>query len=195
MPIPSLVKLFYAKAIFANKWLFKSVILSIYEGSGSGNALVRTTIAPTIIQAGIKDNVIPARAEAVINFRILPGETSDDVLKHIEKVTADNRVKIVPIENERYEPAPVSPSNVAGFQNVLKALRQVYPEAAVAPTLMLSSSDSKLFSVVSKNIYRFAPIILNSEDMARIHGLNERNSIEDFKRGIGFYYQIIKISN
>ena len=186
---------FYAKAIFANKWLFRGIILKIYQGSGSGNALVRTTTAPTIIQAGIKENVIPTKAEAIINFRILSGETSDDVLNHIEKVVADKRIKISPLEEGISEPAPVSPTNVPDFLNIVTVLRQVYPEAVVAPTLMLSSSDSKHFSVVTKNIYKFAPIIVNSEDMTRIHGLNERTSIEDFKRGISFYYHLIKINN
>ena len=54
----------------------KAFFLKSIQGSGSGNALVRTTTAPTIINAGIKDNIIPAKAEAVVNFRILPGETS-----------------------------------------------------------------------------------------------------------------------
>jgi carboxypeptidase PM20D1 len=186
---------FYAKAIFANKWLFKGIILSIYQGSGSGNALVRTTTAPTILQAGIKDNVIPARAEATFNFRILPGETSADVLSHIQKVVNDERVKITTVTEGLSEPAPVSPSGVPGFLNILTVIRQIYPEAVVAPTMMVASSDAKFFSAVTPNIYRFAPIILTAKDMEGIHGINERNSIEHFKRAIGFYYQLIKISN
>ncbi len=186
---------FYAKAIFANKWLFNGLILYIYKGSVSGNASVRSTTVPTIIQAGIKDNIIPTKAEAVINFRILPGETIIDVLSHIEKVVNDKRVKVYPIVESMYEPSPVSPSDSQGFINIVTVLRQVYPEATVAPTLTLVYSDSRQFSVVTKNIYRFAPIIVNPEDMARIHGLNERTRIDDFKRGIAFYYQLIKISN
>ena len=148
-----------------------------------------------MIQAVIKDNVIPTKAEAVVNFRILSEETSADVLKHIENVVSDKRVKIIPLEEGKSEPAPVSPTDVKGFLNILTALRQIYPEVAVAPTLMLGSSDSRHFSVVTKNIYRFAPIVVNSEDMTRIHGLNERTGIEDFKRGIGFYYRLIQISS
>jgi carboxypeptidase PM20D1 len=82
---------FYAKAIFANKWLFRGIILKIYEGGNNSNALVRTTTAPTIFHAGIKDNVVPTKAEAVINFRILPGETSADVINHIKEVLDDDR--------------------------------------------------------------------------------------------------------
>jgi carboxypeptidase PM20D1 len=186
---------FYAKAIFANKWILKGVLLNIYQGSGSGNALVRTTTAPTIIQAGIKDNIIPTRAEAVVNFRILPGETSSDVLDHVEKVVKDKRVKIIPFQNDLSEPVPASPSEAPAFLNIFRTLREVYPEAVVAPTMMLGSSDSKHFTILTKNIYRFAPLIINSEDMSRMHGLNERVKIEDFKRGIGFYYQLIKNSH
>lgn len=185
---------FYAKAIFANKWILKGVLLNIYQGTGSGNALVRTTTAPTIIHAGIKDNIIPTRAEAVVNFRILPGETSSEVLAHVEKVVNDKRVKIIPFKDDLSEPVPASPSEAPAFLNIFKTIREVYPEAVIAPTMMLGSSDSKHFTIITKNIYRFAPLIINSEDMSRMHGLNERVKIEDFKRGIGFYYQLIKNS-
>ncbi|MGB4291920.1 MAG: M20 family peptidase [Bacteroidales bacterium] len=184
----------FARVIFANKWLFKPLLLSIYSGSASGNALVRTTTAPTIIQAGIKDNVIPTMAEAVVNFRILPGESSADVLEHIRKVIDDPRVIIEPLKDFINEPAPFSPTDAAGFQVIFKTLRQVYPEAYVAPTLTLSATDSRHFSVITDNIYRFAPIRVTAEDMARVHGLNERTKIEDYLRGIGFYYMLIKNS-
>jgi carboxypeptidase PM20D1 len=186
---------FYAKAIYANKWIFKKLLINIYQGSRSGNALVRTTTAPTIIQAGIKDNIIPTKAEAIINFRILSEETSADVLDHIKKVVNDERVKILAIEDGRSEPAPVSPTDVTGFTNLFTVIRQIYPETVVAPTMTVGATDSRHFSEVSKNIYRFAPVIINFDDMARIHGLNERIRIEDFKHGIGFYYQLIKLSS
>ncbi|HQG63092.1 MAG TPA: M20 family peptidase [Bacteroidales bacterium] len=182
---------FYARAIFANKWLFKGVILKIYAGGSNSNALVRTTTAPTIFNAGFKDNVVPTKAEAVVNFRILPGETSNDVIEHLKKVIADNRVVIKELEG-RKEPAPDSPINVPGFDVIHKTIRQVYPEALVAPTMMIAASDSRKYTGVSSNIYNFAPIMVTSEDLARTHGLNERNKIEDYKRGIGFFYQLIK---
>jgi carboxypeptidase PM20D1 len=185
---------FYARAIFANKWLFKSVILKIYQGSNTSNALVRTTTAPTIIKAGSKENVIPLKAEATVNFRILPGETSADVIAHLKNVISDDRVKISALEGSE-EPKPVSPVDVFGFKTILNTIRQVYPEAIVAPTMVLVASDSRKYNVVSKNIYNFAPIVVTSQDLARTHGLDERNKIEDFIRGTVFYYQLIKNSN
>ena len=185
---------FYAKMIFANRWIFNGILLKIYTGSASGNALVRTTTAPTIITAGVKDNVIPTHAEAFINFRILPGSTHEDVLKHIRETVNDTRITITTDSASVSEPAPVSPVDAPGFSYISTVLKQIYPDAVVSPTLMLGSSDSKHFSIVTKNIYRFSPIVVTSEDMARIHGLNERTKATDYLKGIGFYYQLITVS-
>ena len=184
----------YAKAVFANQWLFKSIILNIYQGSKTSTALVRTTTAPTILNSGIKDNVIPTKAEAVVNFRILPGETSADVMGHLKTVISDERVKVSMLEGFS-EPSPVSPVDVYGFKTIHKTIRQVYPEALVAPTMLIGGTDSRKYIEVSKNIYNFAPIVVTSEDLARIHGIDERIKIEDFTRGISFYYLLIKNSN
>jgi carboxypeptidase PM20D1 len=182
---------FYARIIFANKWIFKGILLNIYTGSASGNALVRTTMAPTILNAGMKDNVIPTKAVAWVNFRILPGETTSDVIDHVKKVIGDERVILEPDKGSMTEPAPISPVDANGFRIISATLRQIYPDAVVSPTLMLGASDSRHFSILTENIYRFAPISVTSEDMARIHGLNERTKADDFRKGIGFYYQLI----
>jgi len=182
---------FLPRIIFANQWLFKGLILKIYEGSNAGNAAVRTTTAPTIINAGIKDNMIPTKAEAVVNFRIIPGETSEDVLKHIEKVISDDRIKLA-IVGYALEPSPVSPINFSGFEIIHTTIRQVFPETMVNPMLNLGATDSRHFAVVTNNIYRFIPVTFTQEDLARVHGLDERIGIEDFKKAIGFYYQLIK---
>ncbi|NMC41986.1 MAG: peptidase dimerization domain-containing protein, partial [Bacteroidales bacterium] len=185
---------FYGKVIFANKWLFRRLLLGIYTGSASGNALVRTTTAPTIIRSGVKDNVIPVTAEAVVNFRILPGQNSTDVLNHVKRTVNDERIIIEPAGGFINEPAPFSQSNTMGFRAIFKTIREIYPEAVVAPTLTLSASDSRHFSQVTNNIYRFAPLVMTSEDMARVHGLNERTMITDYLHGISFYYRLLKNS-
>jgi carboxypeptidase PM20D1 len=185
---------FFAKAIFANKWIFKGLLLNIYSGSASGNALVRTTASPTIFKSGYMDNVIPSKAEAVINFRILPGETTGYVLEHLAKIIGDKRVKLNPVIETMKEPAPVSASDTPGFRKISATLSQIYPEAVIAPTLVLGGSDSRNFTLVTNNTYRFMPIVVTSEDMARIHGLNERTKIEDYLKGLSFYYQLIKNS-
>ena len=185
---------FYAKAIFANKWIFKGLIINIYEGSASGNALVRTTTAPTIFNSGFKDNAIPKKAEAVVNFRILPGETTEDVIAHVKKTIGDDRVTVTIYDDAADDPAPVSPAATKGFGFIHASIRQVYPDAIVAPTMMLGASDSRHFTLVTNNIYRFAPIKVGAEDMARIHGLNERTVPDDYINGIRFFYMLIRNS-
>jgi carboxypeptidase PM20D1 len=179
------------RAIFANLWLFKGLIINIYEGSNAGNAVVRTVNSPTIVTAGVKDNVIPTKAEAVVNFRILPGETSADVFQHLKKVIADERVSITSY-GDIQESSPVSSANSYGFETIHTTIKQMFPEVMLNPMLAIGQTDSRHYSNVTSNIYRFIPITLLQEDLARIHGLNERISIENYRRAIGFYYQLIK---
>jgi carboxypeptidase PM20D1 len=181
---------FGQKIAFANKWLFKKIIISKYEASASGNASVRTTTAPTIFNAGIKDNILPAEAKAIINFRILPGETTAFVLEHIKNTIADDRIKI-----EKYgssnEPSTVSSTEANGFKVIEKTIKQVFPNTITAPSLVIASTDSKHYAKIADNVYRFLPIRANSEDLSRIHGVNERISVTNYKECINFYYRLI----
>ena len=185
---------FLPRIIFANQWLFKPIIINIYEGSNAGNAAIRTTSAPTIINAGIKDNMIPTKAQAVVNFRMIPGETSDDVIQHVRRAISDDRVK-TSIIGHIQEASPVSPIDSRGFEMIHTTIRQVFPEAMVNPMLFLGKTDSRHFSEISSNIYRFIPVAFTQEDLARPHGLDERIGIEDFKKAIGFYYVLVKNLN
>jgi carboxypeptidase PM20D1 len=181
---------FFSKLAFANQWLLKGVIISKYEVSNSGNATVRTTTAPTIFKSGFKDNVLPPIATATINFRILPGTTSDDVIAHIEETIRDSRVKILKIPHNT-EAAAVSDIHAEGFQQIEKSIRQVFSNTLVAPSLMLGATDTKHYSKISTNLFRFLPATFDSEDLKRLHGLNEKISVEAFKNCIRFYRQLI----
>ena len=91
MPMP-------LKLVFANKWLFKGIILSEYAKSDAGNALVRTTGVATVMNAGLQDNVVPSKVSAKINFRILPGQTVKGVGDKVKEIVNDSRVNITAIE-------------------------------------------------------------------------------------------------
>jgi carboxypeptidase PM20D1 len=182
---------FYARAIFANRWLFKPLILNIYERTPAGNAAVRTTIVPTIINSGVKENVVPLTAEAMLNCRIVPGETIENVLNHITKVINDTRVKISP-EGRHITASTVSPVYSDGFRAIGTTIGQVYPEAVITPMIMLGASDAKHYKEISNCIYRFLPVNVTHEDLERIHGLNERIPVSDFSKSISFYYYLIR---
>ncbi|CAN5300869.1 M20 family peptidase [soil metagenome] len=185
---------FFQRMVLANLWLFKPAVTQNYERSASGNASIRTTTAPTIFQSGVKDNVLPVEAAAVVNFRILPGETSEDVIAHSRKIINDDRVSIRKTSFVN-EPSAISPTDTPGFMAIKTSVKQIYGNIIVSPYLVIGATDSRHYKDVSENIYRFLPVGLTPDDLKLIHGVNERVSIENFKNSIRFYYQLVKNLN
>ena len=184
---------FPMRVVFKNMWLFGPVVQYILEASPDSNATLRTTSAATIFQAGTKDNVMPSRATAIVNFRILPGDTIASVIEHTRAVVDDPRVKMQPMRGEPpVEASMESPTDSPQFRLMQKTLGQVYPEAVVAPFVFVAATDSKHYAPLTQNIYRFAPLVLDSVDVGRIHGTNERISIDNLSRSIDFYVQLIR---
>lgn len=182
---------FFQKMVLSNLWLFESAVIGNYEKSSSGNASIRTTTAPTIFKSGVKENLLPAEASAIINFRILPGETSDDVVNYVNKVIDDERVKVSKYSFVQ-EPSFVSASDNKEFNLLRISLKQVFGNLIVSPYLVVGATDARHYREISDNIYRFSPMILESEDLNRIHGIDERISVENYKNSIRFYYQLIR---
>jgi carboxypeptidase PM20D1 len=182
MPMP-------LKLVFANKWLFKSIILSEYAKTDAGNALVRTTGVATVMNAGLQDNVIPTQVSAKINFRILPGQTTQQVEEKVKEIIADNRVHIIP--GEKVEPSQSTPANSWGFKLLQKTSAEVFPDAVVAPALMIGSTDSKHFTGLTDETYRFFPTRMDNEAIGSFHGINERIKIPYFMETIRFYETLL----
>lgn len=182
---------FTNKMAFSNRWLFERLIISQYKKTNSGNALIKTTIAPTIFNSGNKENVMPQSAYAIINIRILPETSISFIEKHIRKTIDNPKVKISRMPKMKEVP-PVSPTENEAFLLLHKTIKKIYPDAVVAPSLMLGTSDAQHYRCLSENIYRFLPIQLKSEDLKMIHGSNEKISIENYKRSINFYYHLLK---
>lgn len=184
---------FPMRMVFKNMWLFGPVVQHILESSPDSNATLRTTSAATIFQAGTKDNVMPSRATAIVNFRILPGDTVESVTEHTREIVDDPRVKLQPMAGEPpSEPSIQSPADSPEFRLMQKTLAEVYPQAVVAPFVFVAATDSKHYASLTRNTYRFAPLVLDSEDVARIHGTNERISIDNLRRSIDFYIQLMR---
>jgi carboxypeptidase PM20D1 len=184
---------FPMRVVFKNMWLFGPVVQHILEASPDSNATLRTTSAATMFQAGTKDNVMPGRAMAIVNFRILPGDTIASVIEHTRTVVDDPRVKMQPMSGEPpSEASAESPTDSREFRLMQKTLAQVYPEAVVAPFVFVAATDSKHYAPLTQNIYRFAPLVLDGVDVGRIHGTNERISINNLTRSIDFYVELTR---
>ncbi len=186
---------FPMNTVFANTWLTEGLLKWQLSGKNTTNALIRTTIAPTILRSGLKDNVLPTEATAKINFRIAPNESTQSVLEYVQNVIDDERVRVVS-ENKEFisDPSPISSTNSFGYRVIEKTAHEVFPDIYVAPTLVLAATDSRHYIDVSKNIYRFLPVRMKQQETKRIHGIDERIAIEDYKNSIRFYHQLLKNS-
>ncbi len=182
------------RVIFANLWLFRPLVERQLSSSPGTNASIRTTTAVTVIEGGVKDNVLPSHARAIVNFRILPGDSIENVMAHARSVINDPRVKIEKYGNDFDEPSNVSSIDSDEFRVIQRTIRQIFPSTVTAPALVVGATDAKHYGRLSGNVYRFLPYRFNGEDISRLHGTNERLSAENYLQGIRFYYQLINNS-
>jgi carboxypeptidase PM20D1 len=182
------------RASLKTRRLTAGLLLRLLAMSSSTNANVRTTTAVTILQAGVKENILPTKARAVVNFRILPGDSRASVTGYVRKVIADSRVKITEIGNMGTEPSPVSSLDSPGYRFVEDTIRKVFPGVLVAPSLVLGITDCRYYSALSNNCYRFSPLWTQTEDLARPHGVNERISVKNYIQAIQFFRVLIQSS-
>jgi carboxypeptidase PM20D1 len=179
---------FVQKMAFANQWLFKGMIIGFYEKTPQGAAMVRTTMVPTIINAGVKDNVVPTVAKAVVNFRLLPGDLSEKVIEEVKSKINDDRVKVNNKNSFFSEATAVTSAESTGYRKIDEAIKKSLPETITAPFLMIGATDSRYFGEVSPNIIKFSPMI----DPIGFHGIDERVSLESYKTALWFYEQLLR---
>jgi carboxypeptidase PM20D1 len=173
---------FLKRMAFANPWLFKKPILKALNA--------HTTTTPTIIDGGLKNNVIPTVAEATINFRILPGETIESVKQHIVNTVSDK----VSIETVGFltNPSPISSVDSESFKILEKTIRDMFPNSILVPGLIGGGTDARYFYDISDDVYRFYPTRLNPESLKGFHGIDEKIGKENYKEIIAFSYHLIK---
>ncbi|MRH92055.1 M20/M25/M40 family metallo-hydrolase [Nocardia sp. SYP-A9097] len=147
-------------------------------------ALVRTTTAPTMIHGGVKPNVLPQRAEAFVNFRILPGDSVADVLAHCRRVVRDKQVRIE-LAGTTSEPSP-NPAAGPAFDLIADLTREVVPGIAVTVGMVPGATDARYYDDLATTRCNFAPIVLSAQDLERIHGTDERLSRTNYARLITF---------
>jgi len=184
---------FGQRLAMSNLWLLKPVVENMLGKGASTNAMMRTTTALTIVNAGNKENVLPGKAEAVVNFRILPGDTSESVIAHVKRAIADPRIEVQPI-SAAAEASSVSSSTADAYRLIERTVREVFPDSLVAPGLVLAGTDSRHFESIAEQTYRFMPIRFKSEDLTRVHGTDERISIDQLADMVRFYHRLLEQS-
>ena len=187
---------FSKRLVLANLWLFKPLIvqMGLKQKASAGN--FHTTIAEDMISGGFKDNALPTSAKAVINFRILPGDTVATVIEHVRKAIDDPDVTITD-ENagSPRNPSPISPIDSNGYLTLSKTIHQLFPDVIVVPNLLAAATDSTFYTVLTPNVYRFLAVQLDPSTFAMIHGLNERIAPEDYVKTVQFMAQLMQNIN
>jgi carboxypeptidase PM20D1 len=161
------------------------------ESRPTTNAMVRTTTATTMFQAGTKDNVLASKARAVINVRILPGDSIASVARHVRRAIDDSRVEIRAVGAFTAEPSAVSSSESAGFRTLERALAGVTPDAIVAPYLVVVVTDARYYAGLGGDVFRFLPLRLTPRDLERIHGIDERVAVRNYEDAIRIYRRLV----
>ncbi|XP_072553345.1 N-fatty-acyl-amino acid synthase/hydrolase PM20D1.2-like [Salminus brasiliensis] len=178
--------------IMSNLWLFTPLMSRIMERKPDTNAFVRTTTAITMFNSGVKVNVLPSHAEAFVNLRIHSAQTLQEVLELIESTVSDSRVKIELVGG--FDPLPISSYDEQsfGFQIIKKTILDMFPQITVAPGICIGNTDSRHYTALTKDIYRFAPSWFKPGDSQRFHGINERISCKNYEELVLFYFRLIQ---
>jgi carboxypeptidase PM20D1 len=177
---------------FVLSWpgLFGPLIRAQLERDPSTNAMVRTTTAVTLIDGGVKANVLPREATARVNFRLLPGDESGEVIEHVRRVVDDPEIEI---ETETVnEASPVSDPGSDAFALVAEVVKEVAPDAGIAPALVLGATDTTHYGKITENGFRFLPVRFDRRDLERVHGRDERISVENVRLAVDFYVALLR---
>lgn len=182
---------FVQRAMIANLWLTEPLVVRNLERSPQSAALLHTTIAPTMISAGVKDNVIPPTATATINFRLHPRDTVQSVIAHVKDAINDPKVDVTALTETQSEASKVADLHGANYAFVAGQISQSFG-VPVAPDMLGAATDSRHYQPLADDVFRLDPFHFGPDDFHRIHGTNERLAIVDMAPAIGFYMRLMQ---
>jgi carboxypeptidase PM20D1 len=139
----------------------------------------------------VKENVLPPTASAIVNFRLVPGDTVQGVVDHVREVVGPE----ITIETVRGDEASkVADAGSPSFALLRRSIESVFPGVLVAPSLVLGGTDTKHYGEIAEQAYRFMPLRVRPEDLPRAHGTNERIALSNYAEMIRFYATLIRES-
>jgi len=184
-----------ARLVMGNLWLFEPALEFALGMDPTTAAMLRTTTAPTIIDGGVKANVLPIVARGIVNHRIKPGETIETVMARVTEIIDDPRVQVA-VSAEAQNPSPVSDPEGSAFALVARTIRETNGEdVVVAPYLVVGGTDAKYYSGSSDAVFRFLPARFEEDAMTRFHGTDERMSVDSYLASIRFFHRLIQNSD
>jgi len=152
-------------------------------------AAVGTTFAVTGLSAGAKRNVIPPEATAEVDCRLLAGDDPEEIVDWVRRTIDDDQVDVEVLRPPR---APSrSPTDTPIYRALAECLRGRMPNVSVTPAILTGSSDSWVFRRAGLHSYGFSPFVLDEGELFRIHGVDERISVENVRAGVRAYAELL----
>jgi len=177
--------------LFNNLWLTDWLVASQMAKETLTQPMVRTTTALTMFNAGVKENVIPQRAEAKVNFRLLPNDTPENVIAAIEAIIDDPNITV---SHDRWNQRPgIADMQGSGFEIISAAILSVYPEAVVVPSLLQATTDTRHYVGLARNQYRFHGTQMKPEQTGSIHGTDEYISIVSLEKTVAVAEAMLRL--
>lgn len=181
---------FLYRMIFANLWCFGGVLDMICKKSGGElNALMRTTVAFTMMNGSKAPNVIPPVATMVSNLRLNPMDTTASAMEYLKSVVGNDNITLTKAMG--MEPSRISETNCEAWDKVAAAVAGTWKGCIVSPYLMVQCSDSRHYGRISDHVYRFSAQDMTKEERGTIHGNNERIRLESIHKAVEFYIRLM----
>ena len=159
-------------------------------------AMLRNTIAPTIIKGGVKENIIPSECEAVFDCRILPGETKETLLAEIKGVLSKAGIDLDKLEFEYLQTSEPteSPMDTTLYRAIEETMEELDPGSRVIPLMVTGGTDSRYLRRAGCICYGFFPIKVEepSKLLSMVHGVDERISVENLIFSIKALYSVVR---
>ncbi len=156
---------------------------------------IRTTITPTIIHGGVKENIIPSECEATFDCRVLPGQSVEETLAKIKSMLKDLDGGKLSYEIIQMHDGNESTTQTPLYSSISSVLKEYEPNCGITPTLTTGGTDSRFFRETGSICYGFHPVIPdepNDEYEKRMHGIDERLSIKNLVFGTSIFYEAVK---
>ena len=155
----------------------------------------KTTIAPTIIHGGVKENIIPSECEAVFDCRVLPGQSVDETFNVIKNLLRDVGMDKLSFEIIQIHDGNESTTQTPLYSTISNVLKEFEPNCGVTPTLTTGGTDSRFFRETGSICYGFHPMRPDEPNdllEKRMHGIDERITIENLVFGTSIFYETVK---
>jgi carboxypeptidase PM20D1 len=179
--------------ILSHPRLFRGLLARALSGNAQVSAMFRSTMAFTMLEGSGKENVLPDSVKAIVNLRILQGESIDSCLAHIAAAVAPFGVEArVAKQEQANEPMPESPIGTPAWKRLSALARLAVPEAVVMPYLATVGTDTRHYLGVTDAIYRIVPVLFDHDELSRVHSADERISLENIERCVRFYRGLFK---